>query len=189
MAQLSFTFCRLLAQSRRAKQMTQCALAQAVGCKQSAISMLESGQSAKIALETVNKIANLLDVPLEHPSSAASMASVVSSDLPETVSQRYCPNARCYSNVPYVINGELLFWPCQPHYLHDAQTTYCTVCGELLEQYCPHCGAARCDGACCSLCGGARVTNTIPAETDYKAWAIKRRNEISAWRTLAWGGK
>ena len=52
MAQLSIAFCRQLAKARREKGMTQSALAGAVGCKQSAISMLESGQSVKIAQET-----------------------------------------------------------------------------------------------------------------------------------------
>ena len=45
--------------------MTQSALAEAVGCKQSAISMLESGHAEKIAQETVEKIAALLGVAME----------------------------------------------------------------------------------------------------------------------------
>ena len=65
MANLSIAFCRQLAKARREKGMTQSALAEAVGCKQSAISMLESGQSAKIAQETVTRIAALLGVALE----------------------------------------------------------------------------------------------------------------------------
>ena len=62
MAQLSTTFCRQLARARRERGMTQSALAQAVSCAQSAISMLEPGQPGKLSQETVGKIASLLGV-------------------------------------------------------------------------------------------------------------------------------
>jgi len=180
MAQLSITFCRQLASARREKGMTQSALAEAVGCKQSAISMLESGQSAKIAQETVDKIASLLGVPLEAPSAdLRPQAPAPGTPHPHA----FCPNALCYSNVPYVVNGELLFWP-RPQPAPTAGGTHCAVCGELLEQRCPHCGAALGAGACCPVCGGMLVTNTLPAETNGEAWAAQRRREIAEWRSL-----
>ena len=180
MAHLSLTICRQLAKARREKGMTQSALAEAVGCKQSAISMLESGQSAKVAQETVDKIASLLGVPLE-PATVEGRS--VTSDLRLPVSHAFCPNALCYSNVPYVVNGDLLFWP-RPHPLPAAGATHCAVCGELLERRCPHCGAALSDGACCPYCGVARITNTLPPEIEHEAWAAQRRREIAEWRSL-----
>jgi transcriptional regulator with XRE-family HTH domain len=172
MAQLSIAFCRQLATARREKGMTQSALAEAVGCKQSAISMLEAGQSAKIAQETVAKIAALLDVPMAPAPATPRLPASVPAHA-----YAFCPNALCHSNVPYVVNDDLLFWPRpQP----GGAAAHCVVCGELLERRCPHCGAApSAPGACCPVCGGARVTDTLPPETDRAAWAARRRGEIA----------
>ena len=180
MAHLSTTECRLIAQARRGKGMTQSALAQAAGCKQSAISMLESGQPEKLSRETVEKIAKLLGVALEGPPAGAD--SEPQTWVPATPRHGFCPNAVCPSNVPYAVNGELLFWPrLQP--ATEARSR-CASCGELLETRCPHCGAAVTAGACCTACGGARVTNTLPPETVPDAWAAQRRREIAEWLAL-----
>jgi len=156
--------------------MTQSALAQAVACKQSAISMLESGQPEKLSQETVGKIAALLGVPLETVTVAEGVA--VSGG-----GAGYCPNAACFSNVPYAVADDLFFWPRpQPS---AAAGKHCAYCGELLERHCPHCGAAAVSGgACCPACGGGRVTNTLPPGTDPVAWAAQRRREIAEWRSL-----
>ena len=45
-------------------------------------------------------------------------------------------------------------------------------------------GAAVADGACCTACGGPRVTNTLPADTVPDVWAAQRRREIAEWRAL-----
>ena len=180
MAQLSITVCRQLARARRDKGLTQSSLAQAVGCKQSAISMLESGQSEKLSQEAVGKIASILEVTLESPATQPAANSL----QPTGVSQArgYCPNATCPSNVPYVVNGELIFWPrLQPV---TSNGKHCAYCGEVLERQCPHCGAAITEGACCSACGGAKVTNTLPPEADCEAWSVQRRREISEWKSL-----
>ncbi len=174
MAHLSLTTCRLLARARRDKGMTQSALAEAVGCKQSAVSMLESGQPEKLSQEAVEKIAALLEVAL--PAAAPEPRSPVS-----PAAHSYCPSAACPANVPYVVQGELLFWPrLQP----AGAGRRCACCGELLEARCPHCGAAVTEGACCTVCGGARITNTLPPDTDADAWAGQRRREIAEWRAL-----
>lgn len=154
--------------------MTQSALAQAVACKQSAISMLESGQGEKLSHETVANIAALLGVPCE-PESAGTPAA-------KGAGGGYCPNAACFSNVPYVVADDLLFWPRPQPAPSDAR--HCASCGELLERLCPHCGAGVTGGACCPACGSARVTNTLPPGTDLAAWAAQRRREIAEWRSL-----
>lgn len=157
--------------------MTQSALAQAVGCKQSAISMLESGQPEKLSQEAVEKVAKLLEVTLEVPAAAPGHRP-----LSTAAARGFCPNALCPSNVPFAVNGELLFWPRPQPVSDDGRR--CAHCGELLETGCPHCGAAVTDGACCTACGGARVTNTLPPETVPDAWAAQRRREIAEWRAL-----
>jgi transcriptional regulator with XRE-family HTH domain len=181
MAQLSLSFCRQLARARRDRGLTQSALAQAVGCKQSAISMLESGQPEKLSRETVEKIAALLGVVLDAPA-AEPTAHSPQPTASSLVARGYCPGAACPSNVPYTVQGELLFWPrLQPL----ARGGHCAVCGELLEPRCPGCGAAvSAEGACCPACGGARVANTLPPGADADEWAARRRREIAEWRAL-----
>lgn len=165
----------MLARARREKGLTQSALAQAVGCKQSAISMLESGQPEKLSREAVEKAAKLLGVALEAPAPEPRPPA-----LP--AARGFCPNALCPSNVPYAVDGELLFWPrLQPAAEAGSR---CACCGELLETRCPHCGAAAAEGACCTACGGARVTNTLPPDTAPEPWAAQRRREIAEWRAL-----
>jgi len=178
MAHLSTTFCRRLAQARRSKDMTQSALAQSVGCKQSAISMLESGQPEKLSRETVEKIAKLLDVPLDPPSSQSPATAV---GLQPSGVHGYCPNAACPSNIPYVAQGALLFWP---HLQSLSGGRHCVFCGELLESRCPQCGAPVTEGACCPACGEARVANTLAPDAVPENWAVQRRREIAEWKFL-----
>lgn len=174
MAHLSIAFCRQLSRARRDKGLTQSMLAHTVGCKQSAISMLESGQSEKLSQETVEKIAELLGVPVESPSSQPK-------PLASSGAFGYCPNADCYSNIPYVVQNELFFWPR----LHSlALGNRCAFCGELLESVCPQCGAPVTDGACCTSCGTPRITNTLAPDIPAEPWAAKRRRDIAEWKAL-----
>ena len=176
MANLSIVFCRQLARARRDKGMTQSALAEAVGCAQSAISMLESGHAERLSLETVEKIAARLGVAMEARAEGGASA------LTPVAARGYCPNAACPSCVPYVVQGELLFWP-RPQPAAGARR--CVYCGELLESRCPACGAPFTEGACCSQCGSPRVADDgVRGGGDPEAWASQRRREIAEWRAL-----
>lgn len=180
MASLSLIICRQLSRARRDKGLTQSALALAVGCKQSAISMLESGQPEKLSLETVSKIATLLGVVLEAPCTESSSPFV-----PPPVSSAvrgYCPNAECYSNTPYVAQDDVLFWP---RLQSLAGGGHCIFCGELLEARCPQCGAAVTEGACCPACGSARITNTLPPNSAPEVWCAQRRHDMAEWKALS----
>lgn len=180
MANLSITCCRRLAEARRAKGITQSALAARVGCKQSAISMLEAGQASKIARESVQRIADILEVRLD-PADSPETPEIPAAPLP---GHAFCPNAACLSNVPYLVDGRLLFWPAtQPGGARDARA--CAVCGELLEHLCPNCGAALTQGACCPACGLPKVTDTVSGTlTDAAEWSARRRRDIAEWRSL-----
>ncbi len=180
MANLSITCCRSLAEARRAKGITQSALAARVGCKQSAISMLEAGQASKIAWESVQRIADILEVKLDP---ADSLQTPERPAVPLS-GHPFCPNAACLSNVPYLVEGRLLFWPAaQPSGARDASA--CAVCGELLERRCPNCGAALTQGACCPDCGRPKVTDTVSGTLAETAeWAARRRRDIAEWRAL-----
>ena len=165
-----------MAQARREKGFTQSRLAREVGCKQSAISMLESGQCEKISAESVGKLAELLGVALPDAAAAAVSAPAAAG------TQGYCPNALCPANVPYLVQERLLFWPR----LQDAAAgARCVYCGELLENHCPECGVSVImDGAICSTCGTARVTDTLAPGTDRGAWLRERRRELAEWGRL-----
>ena len=175
MTHLSLEICRRLAQARRDKGLTQSHLAREIGCKQSAISMLESGQTGKLSTESVGKLAGLLGVEL--PAAAAPAP-----ETPVPGMRGYCPDAQCPSNLPYLVQERLLFWPR----LQDtAAGGRCVYCGDVLETHCPGCGGSiTMDGAACGACGAARVADTLPPEADRGVWLRERRRELAEWRRL-----
>lgn len=183
MAHLSIAVCRQLAQARRDKGFTQSRLAREVGCKQSAISMLESGQPGKLAAESVRKLAELVGVALPKAQTAAAAAAPEpAAQAPAPAARGYCPNALCPSSLPYHVQERLLFWPR----LQDASAGgRCVYCGEWLETHCPECGVSVIlDGAICGACGTVRVTDTLAPDTDRGAWLRERRRELAEWRRL-----
>lgn len=162
--------------------MTQSAVAEAVGCKQSAISMLEAGQSEKLSMENVRKVAELLGVELPEGDSGATGGKSART-VANAPHLGFCPNAYCFSNVPYAINGDLFFWPARQAVAIEGKT-HCAFCGELLETRCPNCDAPLSDGACCPVCGESFVTNVLPPETDAESWSALRRRDIMEWKNL-----
>lgn len=185
MINLSPEICRAFKAARIAKGLNQTALATAVGCRQSAISMFEGGLTTKISDETVQKISDYLGVPLVSESADEQKGKTVSQPpvLEITPVHGFCPNCHCLSNVPYVIAGQLFFRPnCRTASPHGGDR--CTQCGEILEKRCPACGAPLNEGACCEVCGAPYVTSVIPDDTDVVAYAKARRHELLELRTL-----
>jgi len=171
MTTLPHDICKQIAQTRREKGLTQSALAVEVGCKQSAISMLEAGQPSKLSKENIEKIATALGLTLQ-----TTQAKLVSS-LGDK--KGFCPNAHCPSNTPYVVQGQLVFQPRLQLEKH------CAYCAELLETACPNCATAiHAEGAYCNSCGAARVTNTLPDGIPIAAWVVERRRELMELRKL-----
>ncbi len=181
MISLSKDICLKFKEARQAKGLNQSALAQQVGCKQSAISMFESGMVTKLSEETVRRIAEFLGVSLEEESKASSNAV---SDIPFQVAVHgYCPNCECPSNIPYVVNGRL-YYKADRKTASPAGGKRCTQCGEILETCCPSCGAPLNDGACCAACGNAYVTPVVPEGIDMETFARNRRIEIAQIRSF-----
>jgi transcriptional regulator with XRE-family HTH domain len=177
MADLTPDVCRQIAEARKAKGLTQSALAQAVGCKQSAISMLESGQPSKLSAENIGKIADVLGIALVLPT-----AQIVAAVPTATALKGNCPNAHCPSSVPYWLQGRVVF---QPKLQEMAQGRFCAHCGEILETACPNCGrAVHVPGAFCTQCGEVRVTNTLAESDNTEAWATAQRHMLAELRTL-----
>ena len=165
MTTLSHEICKQIARARREKGQTQTALAAEIGCKQSAISMLEAGQASKLSKENIEKIAIVLGLTLQ--TSAPKMIS------PREAAFGFCPNALCPSNTPYLVQDQLIFHPRLQNGKH------CANCAELLETHCANCATPIHEvGAYCSVCGEARVTNTLPPEIPVLTWVAERRREL-----------
>ncbi|MGN0853751.1 MAG: helix-turn-helix domain-containing protein [Kiritimatiellia bacterium] len=179
MTNLSPDVCRRFKAARIGKGLSQTALAQAVGCKQSAISMFEGGMATKISDDTVRKISEFLRVPLVEEEKACASPSA-SHPLGAAV-LGFCPNCNCISNIPYVAGNDLFYRPVR----HGTRLgNRCVDCGEILEIRCPVCGVPVNEGACCASCGGAYVTPVLPEGVDCLAYARARREEIIQIRSL-----
>ena len=178
MATLPIEFCRRVARERRARGLTQSALARVAGCKQSAVSMFECGHPEKLSMEYVRKIAEILEIPLE----SVEEGRALEPDTCYLGKKGYCPNPFCLSNIPYEIEGELVLWPALTAVGEDAR--YCRVCGEVLEDACSTCGSRIEAGAFCVRCGRPRITPVISPGTSPQEWITRRRAEITQWREL-----
>lgn len=188
MTNLSTEICLKFKEARKAKGMNQSALARAMGCQQSAISMFEGGETTKLSDETVQKMADFLGIKLEEEQKKADAPSedgAVGRSAPDVVvvAHGYCPNCQCPSNIPYVVGGQLFYRPTRA-IASPTGGKYCAECGELLEMRCPVCGAPLNDGACCAVCGSAYVTPVLPEGVDVAAYARVRRDEIVQLRSL-----
>ena len=174
----SIDCCRRIAEARRSKGMTQSTLAKAAGCMQSAVSMFEKGDPSKLADATVEKIAGLLGVSLEEGAEESAAAPAAHAHV-----RGFCPNCGCPSNVPFAVDGRVLFRPVRELASPDGGPR-CAECGEVLETRCPACGAPLNDGACCAACGTAYVAATVPDGADAESWSRARRAEIRELREL-----
>jgi DNA-binding XRE family transcriptional regulator len=167
--------CRKLREARRAQGLTQAELAQRVGCQQSAVSMMEAGRVTALAPETRARIAAELGLRLEGVATERATAAA-----PVRV-PAFCPEPDCPSNVPFVVNGELVFWP---RGASVGGERHCVCCGEVLARICGTCGAAVTAGACCRDCGTAYVSAAALPVLDPAVWAEARRRQIAEWRAL-----
>ncbi len=144
---------------RRRLGLTQAALAERVGCMQSAISMVENGRLEALSRATLEKIATELGFDLP--------ADVV----PEGVGG-VCPNGDCPSMLPVRVGDEWLGLA-----RGQREGRFCTLCGELLLDTCAGCGMPVHGGAaCCGRCGRSYAVLTPPAGPDAaERWASERR--------------
>lgn len=185
MTNLPLEICLKFKEARQAKGYNQSALAQMVGCKQSAISMFEAGMTTKLSDETVKKIAEVLGVSLElAPAGSQESLSDRFQRASAATVHGYCPNCGCPSNLPYVVNGNLFYRPLR-QVSSPTGGVRCTQCGEVLEMKCPSCGASLNEGACCAVCGNAYVTPAVPDGTDIVSYVRRRREELERFHGLA----
>lgn len=174
---LDRTWLSALRRGRLAAGLTQNELAEKVGCKQSALSMLERGRVSAVSRETLAKIAEAVGVAL--PEGAVPAAAAVAAALP--LGFAFCPNFECLSNLPYFVGGELLLLPLGS----AGDGAHCAVCGEILARTCPACGApVRRGGGCCGRCGAPLVAVPAGEPADPAAWAAAQQAAIAAFARI-----
>ncbi|MCR5751034.1 MAG: helix-turn-helix domain-containing protein [Kiritimatiellae bacterium] len=155
MTNLNPDICRRIRDARREAKISQSELAQEVGCKQSALSMFEQGQTTKINDEVVVKLAKKFSIDLEEkPGKREEAPSPASFSLSAFTgpSKGFCPNPSCPSNKGYDVDGRRLYMPDRDK-ADPVGGRFCAICGEVLERKCPNCGAPVHAGSVCSLCG------------------------------------
>lgn len=176
----SLPLSKRLCAARKLKGLTQQQVADQIGCRQSAYSQFESGANVHaIAKETIEKVASLLGVVMASENETSVPAPAVPAMAP--VVDSCCPNPECPSNVPFIVNGDVVLWP---HRQPTPGAKFCAYCGEVLEHACRRCGAPITQGAFCPVCGEPRVQpppQTLPTPTE---WAENRRRMIADWRSL-----
>ena len=145
-------------QARIAAGLSQSRLAAEIGCKQTAISMVEQGDGTKLNDEAIKKICAKFKIELKSEKDEQPVVlaqPVIRQQIrPHTA---FCPNAFCPSHTEYFVDGRRLLKPDRVQ-TDPVGGKFCAVCGELLERCCPNCGAPVHDGAICSHCGEAYVT-------------------------------
>lgn len=168
-----------LRDARRAKGLSQAALAREAGCTQSAVSMMEMGRPDALARETLLKLALLLDVPL-----GAADEPATEEKTPQILSGRVCcPQAECPSNIPFAAGRTVVFWPRRQPTGHSG--SYCAYCGEVLLVACPGCDAPLSEGGHCGKCGASYVNPPGDiADVSATDWAAERRRQLAEWRAL-----
>ncbi len=162
---------KILRRARLDAGITQASLAAQVGCKQSAVSMMEAGRREAISHESLVKLAGILKVEL--PDSAPVQSTPVSSVSGFSV----CSNFNCPSNMPYPVGEEVYFMPLGT----SGSGHHCVLCGELLSRTCPNCGAViTTPGGCCGCCGSAIVEMPTGYTEDIPGWIQSRVGVIAS---------
>ena len=176
MANLDLEICLRFKEARKEKGLSQSLLASQVGCKQSALSAFENGDSTKLGDAIVKKLADTLGVSLESAPKKED-DSPVQIAVPGMTVRGFCPDANCPSNVPYVVGDRLYFRTLRDKASPNGGPR-CACCGEVLETRCPACGAPLNEGACCGVCGSKYVTAALPTGINAVEWAASRRGLI-----------
>ena len=161
---------QLLSQARKERGLTQSELATMVGCKQSAVSMMERGSDSALSWSTIEEISKELGVDV----SAFAPATTASTASSQETGRSYCPIYDCPSNTPYSVNGALYALPGQVEHA----TTHCRYCGELMEAQCPECGAQVQNGSCCHACGTQYIATPETIPEGAEAWAQAQRSRL-----------
>lgn len=161
--------------ARRAAGMTQSDLARKAGCQQSAISMFESGRPDCLSDEKIKSIARILELDISKLPAVAASGPVLADAL------KFCPDAMCPSNTPYLVGRRLCHSPALVM-ASVGVATRCRLCGEVLESVCPGCGMPTSPGSFCEACGSPYVISGLEPDGDPEAWIAQWRRNVDGLR-------
>ena len=129
--------------ARKAREMTQDALAREAEVSQSLISRLESGKSAAIKLRDLTGIARCLRTSLRDLLEGSEHANLLDDGCPDDSFIAFCPNPLCRTNRTGLnSNGEpVVKWESESRYPAEFDdVNYCPYCGDDLVKACSECG-------------------------------------------------
>ena len=176
------TVAEVVRRRRRALSLTQAELAQQAGCRQSAISMFEAGRSAALARQTVERIAEILEIDLADVERDTGQEGAA-----RELTLKYCRVEGCPSNIPYTVADSLCLKPAMVRAPRDEKTR-CTMCGELMCMGCPNaeCGVDVVEGSFCPECGTAYVpVAAVESGWQVTKWADEQREKIREIREMS----
>lgn len=136
----------LIRDARRARGMTQKALAEQIGCSQPAICKFEHGEPGVFSHETLRDICARLNVAFyesdsdtkdscaDTPSSPLEYSPI--SDAEELESLQFCPNFHCVKATRFCSNGKIVLMPAMYMAPRGLFTLHCTGCGAELSHGC-----------------------------------------------------
>jgi len=171
----------MIRDARCAKGITQSRLAELVGCRQSAVSMFESGRADSLSRKTLTLIAGQLGLDIKSLSDVDVRPAAARSLL-----LKYCPVDECPSNVPFAVRNRIQFVPSMVE-APASELTRCSLCGDVLEALCPNvdCRAELNEGAYCLECGQPYVAFTREVQAEPERWAAEIRRSIAELRSLS----
>lgn len=158
--------------ARQQRHLSQSALARQVGCKQSALSMYESGKTTALSAPIVGKLCKALDLL---PPTSEELHEQPTAHTPKGI-RTFCPNADCPSNLPIAIGAHIALLP--KGHLAQEDEIHCAWCGEVLEKACPECGAHIHEGAYCPHCGSPYLSLT-PDTIDPQR--VRQSQTLTSW--------
>jgi transcriptional regulator with XRE-family HTH domain len=166
-------------QKRREMGMTQSELAERSDTAQSAISMFESGRPDAVADDKLRVIAEILGIDLD------TTAALNTQALTNLFEKKYCPNADCPCNAPYLVAGQVCVL-ISPVSAPEGERSRCRLCGEMMESRCPNseCRAPVTHGAFCVCCGHATITAVPRAGQSAETWVQEGQERIRALTKL-----
>lgn len=163
---------KLIRAARLEQGITQIDLANKVGCKQSAISMMEGGRVEAIAEATYEKLAEVLNINIAELAPVAAPILTAATIAPLKPEVAMCANFQCPSNKPYIVGSDIYFMPTGK----AGFSNRCAICGEILIKVCPHCGVKlQTLGGCCGHCGKPLLEFPEGYTEDVVGWVEQAR--------------
>ena len=157
---------QIIRQARSQAGLTQGALGEQLGLKQSAISMMEQGKEHAISDRKLLKMGELLGLDL---------LPLMKAEQPAPAILKFCSSPDCFAHVPLSLAGQLVLMPSMVSG-PAGELSRCQYCADPLEEKCGECEAPVCEASACMACGTAYVS--APEVADVGEDVARRQNRV-----------